>query len=114
RDCVLQPEFRVSGDSALIGRGPDATAAAQLIRRTAVRLTESRAEMAVAGETQLNAESSQVCVSRQQIQRACEPQLQLIPVQRQTFDLLKQLREINRGHANLAGNLRQSPAPAQV
>jgi hypothetical protein len=65
-------------------------------RRFTVHLTERRAEVAVTGKAKFQRERGQIVAVGEEIQRARQPQAQLIPIQRKAFDLLEHLREIDR------------------
>ena len=86
----------------------------ELRGRTAVNLAERGAEMTVAGEAEVEAKSGQVVILPEEIQRPREPQSQLVAIQRQTFDLLEDLRQINRRAAHFGGDLGQRPASRQI
>jgi hypothetical protein len=66
--------------------------------------------MAVAGEAEVEGQRGQVLRIAQQIERKGEPQLQLVAVERQAFDLLEDLGQVARRDADLG----QGPAPAEV
>src|SRR5262249_46342654 len=83
-------------------------------RRAPVRLAEGGTEMTVTGETEIQAQSRQIIVLTNQIERSGEPQPPLAAIQRHAFDPLERLREINRRSANLGGDLVQHPAPRQI
>lgn len=83
-------------------------------RRTSIDLAERGAEVAVAGEAKFEAELRQVFILPEKIQRSCEPQTQLIAIQRLTFYLLEDLREIDRGAAYFSGDFGQRPSSRQI
>ena len=60
-----------------------------------MNLAECGAEVTVAGEAEVEAQSCQVVILREKIESTSEPQAQLITIQGQTFHLLENLREIN-------------------
>lgn len=70
--------------------------------------------MTVAGETEFQAQSGKIAVVREKIESTREPQAQLVAIQRQTFDLLENLREIDRRAANFGSDFGKSPAAAQI
>src|SRR5882762_2553864 len=74
-------------------------------RRAAVGFAERGAEVAVAGKAKVEAEGCEVVILSEKIQRARQAQSQLIAIQGHAFDLLENLREINRGAADFRGNL---------
>src|ERR1700742_30817 len=82
--------------------------------RAPIRTTKRRAEMTVTGKTQVHAERSEVVVAREQIQRARQAQTQLILIQRQGFDTLKRLRQVDGRDADLCGDLSQRPSPRRI
>jgi uncharacterized protein YdhG (YjbR/CyaY superfamily) len=82
--------------------------------RTAVGLAEGGAEMAVAGEAEVEAQRCEVMVLRKQMERAGKAQSQLIAIERHAFDLLKHLSEVDGRAANLGGDLGQGPAARRV
>ena len=64
--------------------------------RAAVDAAECGAEMAVAGEAEIQAQRGQILILREEIQRAGQPQPQLVAIERHTLHLLKDLRQIDR------------------
>ena len=50
----------------------------------------------------------------EQMQRARQPQPQLIAIERHGLDLLENLRQIDRRDADLRRDLAQRPAPRQI
>ncbi len=67
--------------------------------------------MAVIGKAQLKCDLREIGIAADQVQGACQPQAQLIPVERHTFHALEDLGQVNRSHADLGGHFVQRPAP---
>ena len=65
-------------------------------RGAAVRLLECGAEVTVAVEAEVEAQRGEIVILRKEIERSSQPELLLVPIQRQPFDLLKDLREVHR------------------
>jgi len=61
-----------------------------------VELAERGAEMTVARESEVEAETGEILAATKEMKRPRETQTQLIPVERESFCLLKHLREIDR------------------
>src|SRR6266851_6373052 len=83
-------------------------------RRTSVGRAECGAEMAVAGKAEIKAESGQVIILRERVQRPCKPESQLITIQWEPFHLLEHLREINWGTAHFRCDFSKCPASRQI
>ncbi len=83
-------------------------------RRIAIKLAEGSAEVAMAGEAEIERQSRQIVVACKEMQCARQPEAQLVVIERQSFYLLENLREINRRNAQFAGDLSQSPAPHEI
>ena len=69
--------------------------AAELAGGLPVELAERGGEMTVARESEIEAEAGQILVAAEQMQRPRESQTQLIPVERQAFNVLEHLRQID-------------------
>ena len=78
------------------------------------RPAERGAEMAVAGEAQVEARAVRSSYSAEQVERARQAQAQVVAIQRQALHLLEHLREIHRRAADFGGDLGQRPAPRQI
>src|SRR5689334_617303 len=100
--------FRIFSRSAIQGK------TAELGRGAAVGSLEGGGEMAVAGEPQLEAEGGEIVVLGHQVERAGEPQIELIAVEGHALDLLEDLREIDGGAADLGCDFRERPAARQI
>src|SRR5215831_709820 len=83
-------------------------------RRAAVSRAKGGTEVAVAGESEVQAESSEVLILRQKIQRLGQAQPQLVPVQRQPLHLLKDLCQVNRRSPDFRGDFSQRPSPREI
>ena len=110
--CVTKKKFNLTHSVKLRLAVKDGLA--EFGRGAAVRLTEGGAEMAVAGEAEIEAQSGEVVVAGEEIESTRKAQTQLIAVQRQAFDLLENLREINGRAANFRGDFRERPTAGQV
>ena len=83
-------------------------------RRAAVGLLEGGAEVTVTVEAEIEAQRGEVIVLGKQIERSCQSELHLVPIQRYALDLLKHLREVHGGMADFGADLCQCPTPSQI
>src|SRR6185437_1338360 len=104
RHSVAQPGAgRLSGSLGMPGfaaNSADTRRALKRRRRLPVRLPEGGAEVAVAGEAELERQASQVNAVAEQGERPAEPQPQLVAVQRHAFQLLEHLGQVDRRAAH--------------
>ena len=73
--------------------------------RAAVDAAECGAEMAVAGEAEVQAQRGQILILREKIQRPRQAKAQLVAIERYALHLLEDLRQIDRGSSQLGGDL---------
>ena len=70
--------------------------------------------MTMAVETEVETQRREVVILREELQRPRESQPQLVAIERDPFDLLEYLREVNRRMADLGRNLRQGPPSRRI
>ena len=75
---------------------------------------ERGVEMTMAGEAKLQAQSGQVVVLPEKIQRPGQAQPQLIAIQRKAFHLLEDLSQIYRGPAHFSSDFGQRPPTPEI
>src|SRR3984957_18043652 len=92
----------------------DPGGALKLLRRLEVGSFERAAEVAIAGKAEVERQTRKITMMAEQVERSSQPQLQLVTVKRQAFDLLENLRQIDRGNPHIAGDVRQAPATSQI
>src|SRR3954467_9758229 len=88
--------------------------ATELGRGAAIGALERRREVAVAGEAQFESQGRQVVIFGHEIERAREPQVELVTIERRPLDLLENLREIDSGPADFRSDIGEGPASRQV
>src|SRR6185295_14599790 len=86
----------------------------EIRRRAAIGAFEGRGEVAVTGEAEILRESREILPFRDQVERACQPQVQVIAIQRHALHLLEGLREIHGRTADLRRDPGQRPATRKV
>ena len=79
-----------------------------------VGLFEGRAEVAVAGKSEVECEAGQIGLVAEQVERSGEAELEVAAIERQTFDLLEYLREIDRRDADVDGDFGQGPTALRI
>src|SRR5215472_4514554 len=86
----------------------------KLRRRAAISLPEGSTEMAVAGKAQIHSQCGEVIILAKQVQRACQPQTQLVAIQWHGLYLLEHLCEVDGRDTDLRGDFSQGPAACQI
>src|SRR5687767_14839477 len=67
----------------------------ELGRRDSVRLPERGREMAVTRKSEVLGKGRKIGALRHQVQRARQPQPQVVAIERQSLDLLERLRQVH-------------------
>src|ERR1700730_13581768 len=98
-ECTCQANGRDEDLSAQSDRALEGS------RRAAVGLPKSGREVAMAGEAEIQAQPAQIIVTGEQVQRACQPQAQLVTVQWHSLDLLEHLCEIYGRDSNFRADI---------
>src|ERR1700722_5395219 len=88
--------------------------AAEFERGQPVGFLEGAGEVAVAREAEIEGDARQVGIVPEKVERARKTQLKLVAIERQAFDLLEHLGQVDCGDADGGRDLRESPAAAEV
>jgi hypothetical protein len=70
--------------------------------------------VAVARKSKVEGELSQVDALAKPVERSSQPPLQLVAIERQSFDLPEQLREIDGGDADESRDVGEGPSTSEV